>query len=168
MAIVKCGKGHYYDDEKYQQCPICEKSGRASADEKTMAFFTPKADLDERTIGFNFKKTGCDPVVGWLVCIDGPEKGRDFRIHSGRNFIGRDFSNDIPLANDGNISRKEVGYVIYEPKKNKFLVMNGEGAGVYLNGKLITEPTELKNYDRVKIASYDMEFIAYCKGDKKW
>ena len=34
-----------------------------------------------------------DPVVEWLVCIDGPEKGRDYRIRSGNNYIGR--SQDI-------------------------------------------------------------------------
>ena len=43
-----------------------------------------------RTVGLIRKRTGLDPVVGWLVCIAGPDKGRDYRIHSERNFLGRE------------------------------------------------------------------------------
>lgn len=31
---------------------------------------------------------------GWEICIDGPEKGRDHRIGSVKNYIGRDASMD--------------------------------------------------------------------------
>ena len=34
--------------------------------------------------------TGSEPVVGWLVCIEGPMRGVDFRLHDGYNFIGRE------------------------------------------------------------------------------
>ncbi|WP_424766536.1 hypothetical protein [Paenibacillus sp. sgz302251] len=30
---------------------------------------------------------GIDPVVGWLVCVEGPHKGNDFRLHSERNLL---------------------------------------------------------------------------------
>lgn len=26
MAIVKCKRGHFYDDSKHSVCPLCEKS----------------------------------------------------------------------------------------------------------------------------------------------
>lgn len=42
-----------------------------------------------QTIALVQKEMGIDPVVGWLVCISGAEKGRDYRIHSDNNFIGR-------------------------------------------------------------------------------
>ena len=32
------------------------------------------------------------PVTGWLVCVDGPEKGRDYRLHEEYNYIGRSLS----------------------------------------------------------------------------
>ena len=44
------------------------------------------------------------PVVTWLVCIDGPSKGRDYRIHSQNNFIGRSRSMDICIEGDNTIS----------------------------------------------------------------
>ena len=30
---------------------------------------------------------GVEPVVGWLVCIDGPSRGSDYRLHAGYNYI---------------------------------------------------------------------------------
>ncbi len=169
MAIIKCERGHFFDDEKYESCPMCNRGGSGDdGDVKTMALFSSIHNDDEKTIGINFKKTNCDPVVGWLICVDGPEKGRDFRIHSGRNFIGRDMTNDIYLTEDASISRKNEGYLIYEPRSNSFIVMNGEGASIYVNDEPISEPTKIKDYDRVSIGSYVFDFIAYCKGDKKW
>lgn len=171
MAIVKCSKGHYYDDAKYESCPMCTQSATSGStiDEKTMAYFAPKNNFDdEKTIGINFKKNNIDPVAGWLVCTDGPEKGRDFRIHSGRNFIGRDFANDIVLTGDLSIARKREGCLIYEPHKNNFIIMNDEGASIFVNDELITKPTIISEKDLISIGKYKFSFVAYCKGDVKW
>ena len=37
-----------------------------------------------------------DPVTGWLVCIEGPSKGRDYKIMTEKNFLGRSETMDIP------------------------------------------------------------------------
>ncbi|MGN1318432.1 MAG: FHA domain-containing protein [Lachnospirales bacterium] len=170
MAIVKCGHGHYYDDEKYDICPMCQEAdNRKNIDEKTMAFYAPdKSFDDEKTIGINFKKNNCDPVAGWLVCTEGPEKGRDFRIHAGRNFIGRDFSNDIVLTGDKSIGRNNEGCIVYEPHKNIFIIMNDQGASISVNGDVITKPVVITEEDLINIGQYKFSFVAYCKGDKKW
>lgn len=39
------------------------------------------------------------PVVGWLVCTDGVNKGTDYRLHQGRNFIGRSPEMDVCIEN---------------------------------------------------------------------
>lgn len=168
MAIVKCQRGHYFDDEKYDACPMCQKVD-SNEEEKTMAFFEHKSSSDdERTIGINFKKNKCNPVVGWLVCVEGPEKGRDFRIHGGRNFIGRAFNNDICLSEDSAISRNEEGYVIYEPNKSSFIVMNGESSSIRVNNEPILKPTFVTDGDRITIGKYELELVTYCKENKKW
>lgn len=169
MAIVKCSRGHYYDDEKYSECPMCKNSENDNdIDVRTMAVYSVKNGDDEKTIGINFKKNNCDPVVGWLVCVDGPDKGRDFRIHSGRNFIGRAYKNDIPLSGDNTINRENAGYIIYEPHKNMFMAANGEGLSIYVNDTEIMKPCVLQEGDRITIGKYTLELVAYCKGDKKW
>ncbi len=171
MAIIKCSKGHYYDDSKYDECPMCMRTEKSNAsDERTIALFSQAKSPsdDSKTVALAYKRTGCDPVVGWLVCTEGSEKGRDFRIHSGRNFIGRAMTNDIYLPSDISISRKHEGCIIYEPKKNSFIIMNGEGAAIYVNGSPIDKPYILKDYDEISIGSYKFDFVAYCREDKKW
>lgn len=169
MAIIRCSKGHYYDDEKYSECPMCKNaSSHSDDDEKTVDLFSSNYSDDERTIGIFAKKTKCDPVVGWLVCVSGPDKGRDYRIHSGRNFIGRAFNNDISLPGDSSISRNNEGYIIYEPHKNNFIIMNGEGTNIHINGKVLMEPHVLEETDKITVGSYEFDFVAYCKGENKW
>ncbi len=45
---------------------------------------------EDKTIAFGFfGMTQRQPVTGWLVCMTGSERGQDYRLHVGKNFIGR-------------------------------------------------------------------------------
>jgi hypothetical protein len=61
------------------------------------------------------KATGFDPVVGWLVCTAGPERGQDYRLRSERNRIGRDPALEVCIATDPTISRSAQAQVTYDP-----------------------------------------------------
>ena len=84
---------------------------------KTMAKSQAKPSAQNKTVGYYHKKVGIDPVVGWLLCVDGPEKGRDYRIRSGRNSIGRAENMDICISGDSSISRERHAIIAYDPKK---------------------------------------------------
>lgn len=56
-----------------------------------------KDDDDSVTIGFG-GSSGKSEVVGWVVCIEGSDKGTGFPLKTGRNFIGRNANQDIVLA----------------------------------------------------------------------
>ena len=43
---------------------------------------------------------GFTPVVGWLVCTEGPDRGHDYRIRTGYNHIGRAEHMDICIRGD--------------------------------------------------------------------
>lgn len=167
MALVKCKKGHYYDNAKYDDCPMCNSP--ITTEEKTISFFDVMKSDDEKTISVNMKKNNnTSPVTGWFVCTEGEERGRDFRIHTGRNFIGRGYDNDIVLTGDKEINIKMDCSVIYEPRKNEFIIMNEEGSNVYVNGQPILNPTVISEQDIIVIGSYTFAFVAYCKGDIRW
>ena len=34
MAIIQCGAGHYYDNEKFSECPHCAMAAQAGGGEK--------------------------------------------------------------------------------------------------------------------------------------
>jgi hypothetical protein len=83
-----------------------------------------------------------DPVVGWLVCVAGPDKGRDYRIHAERNFIGRGADMDIAVAGDEQISRKNHAVISYNPKRHTFTIAPGDSHGLtYLNDDELLTPS---------------------------
>ncbi|MDR1953838.1 MAG: FHA domain-containing protein [Clostridiales Family XIII bacterium] len=193
MAIVRCNSGHYYDDEKYADCPYC--TGRmfdeaddestvgfidnelrgdenvASAienDEPTVGFYESEGSEDDRTVGFVESAIGSDPVVGWLVCLAGGEKGRDYRLHAGRNFIGRSFDMDVAVIDDDAISRENHCSIIYDPLHQGFALVPGNGTATYLKGQALTEAQALSDEDEITIGGSSFIFIAFCKGERNW
>lgn len=45
-----------------------------------------------------FEDVNFKPCVGWVVVMDGPQKGRDFRLVPGRNRIGTDADMEVVLT----------------------------------------------------------------------
>ncbi len=181
MGIIKCDKGHFYDDVKYDACPHCAAASQSSAadddNEKTIAKIVSDkkrnnlasfvAGNDERTISIYSSKGSFMPVVGWLVCIDGVEKGRDYRVISGRNFIGRAYNMDITISDDPEISRERHCSIIFDPKSLKFNFAPGSSVS-YLNGEKVTEPVVLCAYDKITLGKTVLQFIPYCKEGVNW
>ncbi len=127
------------------------------------------ATNENRTVGIFRKKIGMEPVVGWLVCTDGPDKGRDYRIISQRNFIGRSEKMDIAISGDDTISREGHAIISYNPKKNSFTIYPGESRGiVYLNDDEVVSAIELKSYDVIELGQTKLMFIPFCGEKFQW
>jgi pSer/pThr/pTyr-binding forkhead associated (FHA) protein len=117
----------------------------------------------EKTMGKQF-----DPVTGWLVCVGGIEIGRDYRIHSGMNAIGRSVDMDIQIVDDTKISQSNHCKIVYDPALNNFYILPFSGSLVYLNDKEITKPERLEKDDHIRIGKSNFVFIPYCEGNRKW
>lgn len=193
MTMKRCSNGHFYDSDKHQQCPYC---GIANMDaSKTMPIIQqretapqgvkptvsstaamPSADLQKKqagdggkTIGIFQKTKGIDPVVGWLVCIEGPAKGKDYRIKTERNFIGRAAEMDIALTEDESVSRENHAIISFNPKNDTFRILPGESRGlVYLNDDEVFTPTELKKGDVIELGATKLKFVPFCDGGFSW
>lgn len=155
--------GFAEDDEK----TIAKKSNISDDDEKTVRFEDAAGD-DEKTIGFMNMVTKANPVVGWLVCIDGPERGRDYRLHAERNFIGRTWKMDVNIVDDRSVSRENHASIIYDPHSSRFIIVNGEGIKTFLNGEPVMEPKIIKDGDKIGIGDSIYDFVAYCREDRQW
>lgn len=123
----------------------------------------------EKTVAM-FKTTqGVDPVVGWLVRMNGKERGLDYRIHSDNNFIGRSDKMDICIKGDDTISRENQAILTYDPTEKKFYFSAGEGRSVVrLNGKAILQTVELNIYDKVTIGKTELLFVPLCGDNFAW
>ena len=127
----------------------------------------PEED-DQRTVGFFSGAKGNDYVTGWLVCVEGPEKGRDYRLHHGFNRIGRSVSMDIQVLDDPAVTRENHCSVVYDERKNQFSVIPSSGALTYCNGQLLTEPKPLNTGDEISLGNSRFEFIPFCREGKVW
>lgn len=122
-----------------------------------------------KTVALNINEQGIDPVRGWLVCISGNKKGKDFRIHSEKNFIGRAKSNDICIDFDDVISREGHAVITYDIRKNKFWLQSGDGkSNIYVNDDIVLVPIELKSYDTISIGNTKFSFIPFCSDAFIW
>lgn len=130
---------------------------------------TPPNQNDGKTVAVVRRKMGIDPVVGWLVCIEGPDKGKDYRIRSERNFIGRSEKMDICIASDDAISRDNHAIVSYSPKKRQFRIYPGDSRGlVYLNDEEVITADQLKRYDVIELGKTKLMFIPFCSESFEW
>lgn len=108
-------------------------------------------------------------VVGWLVCISGPCKGQDFRLHAGWNYVGRDASLDVYLE-DNSLSRRGVVKIAYDPETLTFGVAPCEGVTMLarLNNKPLRGDRDFEAYDRLKVGNSELILIPFCSEKFTW
>jgi hypothetical protein len=109
-----------------------------------------------------------EPVVGWLVCLNGEEAGRSYELKNGRNFIGRSTSMDVVLK-DQSVSRDRHAIIVYEPKKREFIVQPGESKELfYLNEDVVLSAQKIKSFDKLIIGNTELYFVPFCSENFAW
>lgn len=129
----------------------------ASDEQKTVAKYTLSTN------------GGKEPVVGWLVAIEGKHRGEDFRLKAGKNFIGRDRSMDVVLENDKSVSRVKHAIFTYDPKGNMFIVHSGETHELtYFNGEVLLDSKVVRAYDKLSVGETTLMFIPLVGDNFSW
>lgn len=117
----------------------------------------------------NYHRLGFNPIVGWLVCIDGPNKGQDYRIHAGYNYIGRAQSMDICIQNDQYISHQNAAVIGYDDLEHTFSFSAAGGHNtVRVNGKMVLNAVHINIYDELTIGNTKLLFIPLCGERFNW
>ena len=176
--MKQCDNGHFYDEKRFDSCPYCRESAgigktvAAGTLGKTVAV-TPggaTADADQgKTVGIIKKNIGIDPAVGFLICIAGPNRGRDYKLAAGRNFIGRAAAMDVALTDDDTVSRESHALVTYDVKHNKFSLSPGQGRGItYCNDEQVEMVRPLKAYDMIEVGKSRLVFLPLCGEKFRW
>jgi hypothetical protein len=120
-------------------------------------------------VGAEASGTSSGPVVGWLVCLAGPDRGHDFRLHAEKNFIGRSPLMDICVAGDEMVSRDRHALVIFDPKTQVFWAVPGDASGlVYLNGDIVNSPIQMKHDDMLEVGQTKLVLIPFCGEKYSW
>lgn len=179
-GLKRCEQGHFYDSSRFLRCPHDGVEsidfGGSNEPAKVPDPTTPvvhesveEGDKPTVRIGIAGQPNQLDPVVGWLVCIHGPERGADYRIHSENNMVGRSSEMDIRIEKDNLVSRSRHTVITFDPQNNIFYLSPGEGKSlVYLNGKAVLTHQELKPYDEILVGGSKLLFVPFCGDHFKW
>lgn len=109
------------------------------------------------------------PLTGWLVCVEGPEKGKDYRIHEEYNYIGRSPMMDISIASDGSISWERHAIIAYDRRSKKFFFAPfGGGSIVRVNDMPVMGNMELNAGDKIEIGRSTFLFVPFCGESFQW
>ena len=168
-TMTTCKNGHRYNSTRYQECPYCNSDRLEVVEEREELPIDSVADDSDNTIAYWANEMEVDPVVGWLVCFEGYDRGRDFKLRSDKNFIGRDPSMDICLEGDNTISRKNHAVIAYNPKNREFMMTPGEGTGlVYVQTNAVYAPTKLNAFVEIEIGTSKFVFVPLCGDNFDW
>lgn len=178
MAFKECENGHIYEETQHAQCPYCNGGGSqivfgTSEVGVTVAPASYQSNAKQEDIGKTvgvFQKTmKMEPVVGWFVCIEGPDKGKDFRILAKNNSIGRSEKMDICIKKDNTISRENHARVAYDEKHNTFHLIPGDSSNnIYIGEEPIYVPTKLEAESVVELGESKLVFVPFCNDKFTW
>lgn len=125
------------------------------------------------TEAVNYNKGGVfaksQPLTGWLVCIDGAEKGKDYRIHEEYNYIGRSPKMDVCIAGDGSVSWERHAIIAYDREERMFFFAPSSGGSIVRhNGRAVLNNVQLKGGDQLKIGNSTFLFVPFCGENFQW
>lgn len=163
---VQCsalGHLHFAEPGRTLPCPICTMLPhptlvtRARQEPKAAAATTITPGL--RAAG-DMAPVAIEPAVGWLMCTQGPDRGRDFRLVAGDNAIGRADDMPVCLAGDSAVQRQQHAVVEYDAARRFFVLRPGAGRGLaYLNGQELKTAVPLKAQDRIELGTSTLVFV---------
>jgi hypothetical protein len=160
-----CANGHQMEDS-WEICPHCQKTGYAGAPPPvaktrietgpggTSPGAAPATAPARKTVLISEQHKA--PVVGWLVAMNGSQKGQDFRIRDGQNILGSAPDADVQL-NDPTVSGKHASL---RYKEGKFYLVDLDSSnGTYLNdGTTSIAREELKDNDTIRAGEMVLKF----------
>ena len=161
MSLERCPNGHVYNARRYGKiCPYCNMKLAGEDEEKKPVGCEPPVELLEEEE---------EPVCGWLVCIQGARVGKDYRIHNGKNFVGRGDDMDIQILGDNEINRRNHAVIVYDQKKRNTVILPGDSAGLaYLRGEAVYVPAQLNPYDTIEMGKSRFIFVPLCGQNFEW
>ncbi len=112
-----------------------------------------------------------EPVVAWLVIIQGPGLGASCPIFEGNNSIGRAASQHVQLDfGDEAISAEEQAFVRYDPQDRSYLFVPNLAKTnvVSVNEDKPTSAVSLKAMDIISMGRTRMAFVPFCGEEFDW
>lgn len=159
-----------YPEEAEQETPTLPMPGMPGATMPYMPFRPDKPIPSPIQNAPSSPAIDIGPVVGWLVILSGPGRGRSIEIGYGRNAIGRGHSNEVALPfGDRGISDQAHAYIVYDNVGRKTYLTDGSSRNlVYLNGAPVFGSVEIESGDTIRMGNSALMFIPFCSPELDW
>lgn len=122
----------------------------------------PQGDDFAKTmpIGETAQKKAGFRVTGWVVAVDGPNKGKDYRLHAGYNYIGKE-KGDVIITGDPHISREQDSVIACDTRTGGFYASHVKGVNLLLvNGEpVISGSVKLNACDIITVGETKLVFV---------
>lgn len=160
--LLRCQNGHMFSARRYGTvCPYCNIETATKEKKET--------GLSGEQLEELLFVEDAEPICGWIVCISGPRQGKDYKIKSGKNFVGRADDMDIQILGDNKISRRNHAIIVFDPKKRETVLLPGDSNGiVYLNNEAVYTPSVLTTNDTIELGDSIFLFIPFCGENFMW
>lgn len=134
---------------------VLNQSNRGSGGASVMDQDDFEASMKTQAIDLNsMVDDRAQDVVGWIVCLNGALRGRDFRLVTGRNVIGTAADCDIVLT-DPYLSSK---HVVVRHENGVFMLIDLDSTnGCFVNERRVNKQ-ELIDNDKIRIGRTEMKF----------
>jgi hypothetical protein len=152
-------------EDVWDMCPYCHRTGfqtlggaqfaKTRLDAGSRMVSETQSKLDQRRTMLLSERRR-QPVVGWLVAMNGEQTGEDFRLHEGQNTIGA--AADCPISlKDATVTARHASV---RCENGRFFLTDLDSTnGTYLNDakdRIIRE--ELKDNDVIRIGDISLKF----------
>lgn len=157
--IETCPNGHRYNSREYHDtCPRC----------KQKIPIPPEPLTPEQTAALQAKRLA-DRVCAFLVCVNGRNKGRSYRVRQGVNTIGGTPSHDICLAGEPHTPKTRFCSIVYDIHDHIAYVAPGNTNEIaYLNANAIIQKTPVEPYDIICFVEMELMYIPFCCEEFEW
>lgn len=154
-------------ENSWTECPYCARTGYRSSAAGTLGKTRPEeggtgAATAPEAPAFDPRKTvplstvRRTPVVGWLVALNGPQKGEDFRLREGKNSLGSAEDAEITVRDQAVSSRHaSISY-----REGKFSIVDLDSTnGTFLNDNAEQiARAELMDNDVIRVGETTLKF----------
>ena len=140
-----CPEGHELEPG-WEQCPYCTATRKEESSRRAVVVSKPAG----APAPFG--------LVGWVVALEGEQKGEDFRLHEGRNVFGKADGCDIPLK-DAHVSERHA-VLEYRASAGTWTLEDLESKhGTWVNGARVSgETRRLEDGDRLRVGRTELFF----------
>ena len=165
VQCPRCGK-YYYEGEEH----ACKKSKlqwmrpqkaepAPLSSEETPVMVPWKSPVKPAAVGY---------VYGWLVCIDGPEYGRGFRLAEGKNTLGGKGC-DVELSFDDSIGSGASAALACDGVSGSWFLLNLGGRNLLrADGNLLVSTLTLQGGEILEIGNQRLRFAPFCGERFQW